>query len=653
MGELPVARSFILPEDRREFAHALARFAEGIRFEIHDMQGAALSNYVAAAELDPSNESLQFRVAIALLREKRPQEAIALMERAVRLQPSSDRALIWLALVYRSAEMEDKALATYRRAIAAAPTSVVAHVECANLLNKRGEIPAAIEVLKAGLKRVVADDQDELTRSLGELYLREATEAAGKGAKSPRLKEGLRELEMAVRKWPDDQALLLMQGNLKALNDDLAGAIACYAELEKRNPDDLSIKEKLAVSLMATGNKTGAVAALEGIAAKQPGNGRVFYYLGELYEQLGLTNKAVLNFGLAGKATPDDPLPFLKASMLHVAGGDYKAAEAILRKGLDGAPDQPRLLEMAGYVLMDQSRYDEALGYFDKAARHLAETSGRTLTANFRANHAIALHMTGKTNEALPILTLAIQTNAAALDAFVNYMFREGTTSNLERVENMLGSLAGKFPDNPRVPMYRGLILNSLERPTGAVQAFEEAERLAANWPRKDQILTSSFYFWYGGACDRAGDIGRAATNFLRSIALNADNAEARNYLAYMWSEHSLRLDEALAQIRKALEAEPENPAYRDTLGWIHFKRGDYEKAMLEVEKALRSLPDDDTIREHMGDILAKMGRRSEAVENWKKAYVKGGSKELPEKLRDAGLDPATIQRDPAAKPTQ
>jgi tetratricopeptide (TPR) repeat protein len=640
----------VLSESSRDFAGALANYSEALRHELHDDHAAALSNYVAAARLDPANDSLQFRVALALMQEKRAAEAIALMEKAAMANPKSERTLIWLALIYRSAEQDDKALETYRKAMDAAPTSSVAYIESAALLTKKNNDADAIRILESALSRVGPNEEDDVTRALGELYLRDATGESQRGKRWGHLTEARKRFEAAVKKWPDDQTMRLMLGNLRALDNDIPGAIACYDELARKNPDDLSIKEKLAISLMASGNKTGAVAALEGIAARQPTNGRVFYLLGELYEQLGDKNKAILNFDISGRNTPEDPLPFLRSAMLSSALGNREAAEAILRKGLDGGREQPRLREMLAYVLMDQKKYDACLDAFSKAAAALSTSASNQLTQNFRVNYAIALQLAGKTAGAASMLAEARENNPSAVEIFASYMMREGSTNDLERTVTVLEALEKKIPNEARAPVYRGLVLSSLDRHREAVDAFERAEKIASGDPQAEKILATPFYFWYAAACERVTNIVRAAPLFLKSIALNPDDAEARNYLAYMWAEHGEHLDEALYQIRKALEGNPDNAAYRDTLGWIHYRKGDPEKALVETQKAVDKISDDPTINDHMGDILAKLGRKGDAVEYWKKAYICGNdTKQLPEKLRAAGVDIKSLDADAAA----
>ena len=47
--------------------------------------------------------------------------------------------------------------------------------------------------------------------------------------------------------------------------------------------------------------------------------------------------------------------------------------------------------------------------------------------------------------------------------------------------------------------------------------------------------------------------------------------------------------EEAIELARRAVNIEPENPAYLDTLGWALFKQGRVEEAAAPLDKAARS----------------------------------------------------------------
>src|SRR5690606_9160706 len=99
--------------------------------------------------------------------------------------------------------------------------------------------------------------------------------------------------------------------------------------------------------------------------------------------------------------------------------------------------------------------------------------------------------------------------------------------------------------------------------------------------------------------------------------------AEAYNYLGYMWVDRGENLEEAGQFIRKAVEAEPDNGAFLDSLGWYYFKKGEYEKALVELNRASELIkPEDPVIFDHIADVHQKMGNVAEAVRNWQKALA-------------------------------
>jgi len=71
---------------------------------------------------------------------------------------------------------------------------------------------------------------------------------------------------------------------------------------------------------------------------------------------------------------------------------------------------------------------------------------------------------------------------------------------------------------------------------------------------------------------------------------------------------------------RRALDIEPNNPNYLDSLGWAYYRRGDYDEAEKYATPAAQQMPRNATVQEHMGDILAKRGRWADAIAAWTRA---------------------------------
>ena len=79
-------------------------------------------------------------------------------------------------------------------------------------------------------------------------------------------------------------------------------------------------------------------------------------------------------------------------------------------------------------------------------------------------------------------------------------------------------------------------------------------------------------------------------------------------------------LNFALRLIKQALTIDPENGFFLDTLGWVEFKRKNYNKAVFFLEKSISILPRSSEILDHLGDCYLMLNRKKEAIFEWKKA---------------------------------
>jgi len=99
------------------------------------------------------------------------------------------------------------------------------------------------------------------------------------------------------------------------------------------------------------------------------------------------------------------------------------------------------------------------------------------------------------------------------------------------------------------------------------------------------------------------------------------ENISAQNDLGYLWADEAKHLDRALEMGRRVVAAEPDNAAYRDTLGWALYKLGRNDEAVVELRKATEVEKPDGVILEHLGDALLSVGRTTEARAAWQRAY--------------------------------
>ena len=112
----------------------------------------------------------------------------------------------------------------------------------------------------------------------------------------------------------------------------------------------------------------------------------------------------------------------------------------------------------------------------------------------------------------------------------------------------------------------------------------------------------------------------QAEADFKRVLEFAPDDVDTLNYLGYTWVDRGENLTEAFDMIRRALQEEPESGAITDSLGWAHYKLGDYELAKDKLEDAVVLSPSSATIIDHLGDVYWKLGRKREAGFQWKRA---------------------------------
>jgi tetratricopeptide (TPR) repeat protein len=111
-----------------------------------------------------------------------------------------------------------------------------------------------------------------------------------------------------------------------------------------------------------------------------------------------------------------------------------------------------------------------------------------------------------------------------------------------------------------------------------------------------------------GTLLDRKENKDEAIAQMRRVLELDPDNADAMNYIGYTYAEQNVNLDEALILIQKAINIKPDNGYYIDSLGWVYYRQGQYDLALTSLEKAFSLIEGGDpTIAEHLGDVYMKM----------------------------------------------
>jgi tetratricopeptide (TPR) repeat protein len=153
--------------------------------------------------------------------------------------------------------------------------------------------------------------------------------------------------------------------------------------------------------------------------------------------------------------------------------------------------------------------------------------------------------------------------------------------------------------------------------------------------------------YYFRGICqERSKQWPLAEADLKKALELQPDQPHVLNYLGYSWIDQGINLPDAMAMIKKAVDQRPDDGFIVDSLGWAYFRTGDYDNAVKTLERAIDLKPEDPTINDHLGDAYWRIGRKLEARFQWAHARdLKPEADELPKieaKINDGLPDDAS-----------
>ena len=107
------------------------------------------------------------------------------------------------------------------------------------------------------------------------------------------------------------------------------------------------------------------------------------------------------------------------------------------------------------------------------------------------------------------------------------------------------------------------------------------------------------------------------------------------NSLGYIYAEDNTKLEEAQKLVERALVVDPDNGAYLDSLGWVYYKKGDYQNALKYLKEA-DNLLKDPVIYDHIGDVYYKLNEPDNAKIYWNFSLeMQPNQKQVQEKIHN------------------
>jgi tetratricopeptide (TPR) repeat protein len=209
----------------------------------------------------------------------------------------------------------------------------------------------------------------------------------------------------------------------------------------------------------------------------------------------------------------------------------------------------------------------------------------------------------------------ALERADTARDAYFNIGFTYFQKGENEKAGDIFDKGLLKFPSDYRFNYFKGLILQRMNNEREAVAYFERALESVP----EDIVILSALALAY----DNLGMFDKSGATYEKALLIDSQNPIILNNYAYNLSERDEQLDRALAMAKIAIEKEPENASFLDTIGWIYYKLGKYKDAEKYIKKSLAVNKESAVVLEHLGDIYKAMEEDESALKYWRLALEK------------------------------
>jgi tetratricopeptide (TPR) repeat protein len=441
------------------------------------------------------------------------------------------------------------------------------------------------------------------------------------------------------------EALLKQYPDKQDLNFELANAYADNGELQKAI-DALNVLEKgVGISEMITLNKfrlyslmnkkERAFDEIQQIINKNPANPRYLVLMGDLYMEDNQNKKALHYYQQAEQIEPDFPALILSMVNYYEKTNNKKAARAALQKAITGSSMEvdTKLQLLTRYLgILQQDKQDL------KQANSLFEALFEQYPNNTQLNmiYGNVLLLQEEKEEAMEqfeIYTADNPDDPAGYEQLLRIALPDG---DLEKIKEVTTEALKHLPGEPQFYFYLGAAHYQQENYQEALQTFEEGLNNAVI---SNPAVESDFHAQIGDLNYFLGNKEVAFERYEKALKLNPQNLPVLNNYSYYLSLERKDLDKAEMMSGITIKAEPMNPTYLDTYGWILFEQGSYVMAKIYIEKAIDYSKEEPSaeVFEHYGDVLFRTGDKEKALEQWRKAKELGSDSVTLEKKIKTG----------------
>jgi tetratricopeptide (TPR) repeat protein len=376
------------------------------------------------------------------------------------------------------------------------------------------------------------------------------------------------------------------------------------ARAVERDPGDVESLTALAQLHEKAGRLAEAEDSLARALERDPDNQGVLLSAGRIALQLGSSVRARAYFDRL-LAISGEPELTVRVALAFLSARDTTSTVEVLDAARKGRGASPRVSYYAGLV-------HERLRHFEAAAAAYAEVpESSEVFSEARVRRAVCLSQAGRHEAALALLREALAERPDEAELWVHQARAEERGGDPERaVATLKEALARK----PAPELYEALAA-TLQRQKRSAEAVALLRDAVERMPRE----TVPRYMLANVLLEQGDEEG--AITWMRSVLeVEPDHAAAMNFIGYLLAQRGRDFAEAERLVRRALELRPDTGSFLDSLGWIHYQRGDYPRALQALQRAAELEPEEPVILEHLGDAYHRLSRPGDAADAWRRA---------------------------------
>jgi tetratricopeptide (TPR) repeat protein len=610
-----------------------------------ELANKAIEEYRAAIDADPTSAYLTSGLAELYAKTGRIRDAVVEAQDIIKRNPNNLEARRLLGRIYLrslgdmqagsgSESVLKLAIEQYEQIVRLQPDSMDDHLLLGRLYRLNNDLQKAENEFKTAVK--LQPGSEEAVTTLAYLY-----NELGDTSRAAQVLSSVPNVERSAK-------LYSALGYTYEQQKQYKNAVEAYRHAIEQDRDNLDAIRGLAQNLLNDGQADAALEQYKVIADANPEDAQTYVRIAEIYRKQGKFDLALENLKKAESMVQDSVEVPYNIAAIYQAQGRYDEAIPIMRDLLkkseksDGKysngerSNRAVFLERLGTIYREQGNNQAA----NQTFREIVALGG---DENIERGYQQIIDTWREAKDwqkATDAAKEAVQKLPGSRDLKMVLAAQQADMGDADKalkdVRAMLkgDANANANSDDRQVYITLAQMNTRLRRFSDAEQDLDKAEQLSSKTDDKEYV-----WFLRGSTFEREKRYAEAEEQFKKVLASDPEHASALNYLGYMLADQNLKLEEALGFIKRAVDLDPANGAYLDSIGWAYFRLGKYELAEENLLKASQKINTDPTVHDHLGDLYQKTGRLKLAASNWERALTEWN------RTIAAEVDPADVAR--------